>query len=322
MGRRDVRIAEDSIMREIPAVDIQSSSEVRRFGGPDRELARAARAGRLERVRRGSYVDSAAWKSLSPEDQHFIRMIAASAAAKGSPVFSHESAAVAWRFPIVDGLPGRLQITVPPGSGLKTNRVVVRHEAPLASSEIVSVGEFRLTRIDRTLVDFIACRSFLSGACAAESVLHQGLVDAEGMQSALHRRRPFRGSRKAEAVVQFASGASASPNETLCRVRFEQLGYPQPIQQREYTGSHGEHYEVDFFWPEFDVICETDGRVKYEDPVFLAGRTPQQALWDEKVREDELRAQCKAFVRLTWADAWNRAGLVAKLARAGIPRRR
>ncbi len=309
-------------MRELPAVDIQSSSEVRRFGGPDRQLARAARVGRLERVRRGSYVDSAAWTSLSAEDQHFIRMLAASAAAKGSPVFSHESAAVVWSFPIVEGLPGRLQITVPPGSGLKTNRVVVRHEARLDSSDIVSVAGFHLTGIDRTLVDFMAFRSFLSGACAAESLLHRGLIDAEGMRSALDRRRPFRGSRKAEAVVQFAGDASASPNETLCRVRFEQLGYPQPIQQREYRGSGGKRYFVDFFWPEFDVVCETDGRVKYEDPVFLAGRTPQQALWDEKVREDDLRAQCRAFVRLTWDDAWNRAGLIAKLARAGIPRLR
>jgi hypothetical protein len=309
-------------MRDLPSVDIQASSDVRRFGDPERQLSRAARAGRLERVRRGSYVDSAAWKALTPDDQHLIRMIAASAAAKGSPIFSHESAAVAWRFPIVEGLPGRLQITVPPGSGLKTNRVAVRHEARLDRSEIVSLGEVRITGIDRTLVDFMACRSFLSGACAAESLLHRELIDAEGLRLAVNRRRPFRGSRKVDAVVRFASGASGSPNETLCRVRFEQLGYPQPIQQREYSGPRGERYLVDFFWPEFDVICESDGRVKYEDPTFLAGRTPQQALWDEKVREDELRAQCKAFVRLTWDDAWNRTGLVSKLERAGIPRLR
>ncbi len=303
-------------------VPIQYTSDVRRFGGPERQLSSAARGGDLARVRRGSYVDSAAWKALTPEDQHFVRMIVASKAAKGSPVFSHESAAVAWGFPIVEGLPGRLQITVSPGSGLKTNSVVVRHEAPLDPSEIESIGEFRLTRIDRTVVDFIASRSFLSGACAAESLLHRELTDGRGLQSAIDRRRPFRGSRKVEAVAQFASCLSASPNETLCRVRFEQLGYLQPVQQREYSGSRGERYQVDFFWPDFDVICEADGRVKYEDPTFLRGRTPQQALWEEKVREDELRAQCRTFVRLTWDDAWNRAGLVSKLTRAGIPRRR
>ena len=309
-------------MRDVPALPIQHYAEVRRTGGPERGLPRAARAGDLVRVRRGSYVDSAAWKSLTSEDQHLIRMLAASSTAKGSPVFSHESAAVAWRFPIVEGLPDRLQVTVAPGSGLKTNRVMVRHEAGLDPTEIVGFSELRLTTLDRTLVDFMAGRSFLSGACAAESLLFRGLIDADGLKSATDRRRPFRGSRKVEAIMRFASDASASPNETLCRVRFEQLGYPQPVQQREYRGSRGQRYLVDFYWPDYDTIGETDGRVKYEDPKFLSGRTLQQALWDEKVREDELRPQCRTFVRLTWDDAWHRSGLIAKLSRAGIPRHR
>ena len=124
------------------------------------------------------------------------------------------------------------------------------------------------------------------------------------------------------AVVAFASGQSASPNETLCRVRFDELGFPRPEQQREYAGSRGQCFSVDFYWPEYDVICEADGRVKYESATYLSGRTPEQALWEEKAREDELRAQCRGFIRLTWDDAWNRAGLVSKLTRAGIPRRR
>jgi hypothetical protein len=224
--------------------------------------------------------------------------------------------------PIVGGLPTRPQITVAPDSGLRSNRAVVRHEAPLDARDIVNVSGFRFTTPGRTLVDYVAARSFLSGACAAEFVLHSGLVSRDTFLRAIARRRPFRGSRKADAVARFASEYSASPNETLCRVRFHELGFSQPQQQQEYFGARGQRYSVDFYWPEFDVIGETDGRVKYEDPEYLSGRTPQQALWDEKVREDELRAQCRAFVRLTWDDAWNRAGLIAKLARAGIPRHR
>ena len=155
-----------------------------------------------------------------------------------------------------------------------------------------------------------------------ENLLHQGMTDIGRIALAISQRRPFRGSRQVEAIARFASDLSASPNETLCRVRFEELGFVQPQQQIEYAGSNGQRYWVDFYWPEFDVVAEADGRVKYEDPAFLAGRTPQQALWDEKLREDELRAQCRAFVRFTWDDAWNRSGLLAKLARAGIPRRR
>jgi len=311
-----------SSMIDPPALPLVRASDARRTGEPGRRLARAAQSGDLARVRRGSYAESPLWQALSPENQHFIRVIAANDAALGMPVFSHESAAVAWRMPIVGGLPTRPQITVAPGSGLRSNRAVVRHEAPLMSSDVAQVADLRLTAPDRTLVDYMATRSFLSGACAAEFGLQSGLMSRDTILNAIARRRPFRGSRRADAVVWFASEYSASPNETLCRVRFHELGYPQPDQQRVYAGSRGQQYSVDFFWSEYDVIGETDGRAKYSEPEFLKGRTPEQVLWDEKVREDELRAQCRAFVRLTWDDAWNRAGLIAKLARAGIPRHR
>jgi hypothetical protein len=309
-------------MSEPPAVPIRYSADSVRFEGSSRPLARSARTGELARLRRGSYVDSAEWKALTPTQQHFLRVIATSAAARTPPVFSHESAAVLSGFPIVEGLPHRLQITVPAGSGLKSNKLVVRHEARLDASDVIDIDHLRVTRIERTAVDFIASRSFLSGACALEWLLNTGRLDTTRLADAIERRRPFRGSRKAEAVARFASVFSDSPNETLCRVRFEQLGYAQPEQQRAFPGSRGRTFTVDFYWPDLDVICETDGRIKYEDPAYLAGRTPQEALWDEKAREDELRAQCRGFIRLTWDDAWNRAGLVAKLTRAGIPRRR
>lgn len=310
-------------MLEPPDAQLIRSADARRYGEEGR-LARAVRAGELSRVRRGAFAASDAWASLDREQQHFLSVVATAAAARRSPVFSHESAAVLCGLPIIEGLPRRVQVTVPPGSGLRTNQTVVRHEARLEAGDVIELQTvlIRCTTVGRTLIDFAAGRSFLSGACAVEYVLNRGDLTQADLLRHLDRRRPFRGSRKAESVIRFSSTQSASPNETLCRVRFEQLGFPQPEQQREYRGSAGEHYSVDFYWPESDTICETDGRVKYEDPGFLAGRTPRQALWEEKVREDELRAQCRGFIRLTWDDAWNRAGLVSKLTRAGIPRRR
>jgi hypothetical protein len=310
-------------MFEPPQAQLIRSVEARRYG-EEKRLARAANAGELTRVRRGAFTASEVWGTLDRRQQHFLKVLATAAAARRSPVFSHESAAVLCGIPIVEGLPERVHITVPPDSGLRSNRTVVRHEGALHADDVIELETvpLRCTTTGRTLIDFSANRSFLSGACAIESVLHDGVLTREHLIAQLDRRRPLRGSRKVEAVIRFASGQSASPNETLCRVRFEQLGFPQPDQQREYRGPGGQRYAVDFYWPEFDVICETDGRVKYEDPAFLDGRTPQQALWEEKVREDELRARSRGFVRLTWDDAWNRGGLVSKLTRAGIPRRR
>ena len=80
----------------------------------------------------------------------------------------------------------------------------------------------------------------------------------------------------------------------------------------------GAKYFADFYWKESDTIGEADGDAKYTDPQFLRGRTPEQALRDEKAREDELRAHCSTFVRWGWDDAWGGAQLAQKLERASV----
>lgn len=306
----------------VDSPSLQRAAVARARGESERELQRSARRGTLERIRRGAYVDAESWIPLPPEARHRLQVEAAGAAAVRRPVFSHESAAVMWGIPIVGGLPARPQTIVRLGSGLRSNRAVVRREAVLERQEVVEREGFRVTDLVRTSIDLAASRSFLSGVCAVEHVQFGGRygIDADVIAEVIARRRPFRGVRRVDAVLAFAGAGSASPNESLCRVRFDELGFSQPIQQREYRGIDGRVYEVDFYWEEVDVIGETDGRVKYENPRFLNGRTPQQALWDEKLREDELRSQSSGFLRLTWHDAWNRAGLIAKLNRAGIPR--
>lgn len=304
------------------SLSLQRAAVARARGESERELQRSARRGTLERIRRGAYVDAESWGPLPQEARHRLQIEAADAAAVRRPVFSHESAAVMWGIPIVGVWPTRPQTIVQLGSGLRSNRAIVRREAVVDPQEVIEREGFRVTDLIRTSIDIAASRSFLSGVCAIEHVLFEGRhgIDADAIAEVIARRRPFRGVRRVDAVLDFAGTGSASPSESLCRVRFDEAGFSQPIQQKQFRGLDGRLYPVDFYWEEVDVIGETDGRVKYEDPRFLNGRTPQQALWDEKLREDELRAQSSGFVRLTWHDAWNRAGLIAKLTRAGVPR--
>lgn len=69
-------------------------------------------------------------------------------------------------------------------------------------------------------------------------------------------------------------------------------------------------YRVDFYWPEFDVVGECDGRVKYGNATDL---------WNEKRREDAIRPLVRRFVRWSWSDALQVTPLAALLARAGLP---
>ena len=66
------------------------------------------------------------------------------------------------------------------------------------------------------------------------------------------------------------------------------------------------------------MIGEFDGDAKYTDPEFLRGRTPEQALLDEKLREDDLRAAGHGMCRWRWATAMSVHSLQAHLRAAGI----
>ena len=55
-------------------------------------------------------------------------------------------------------------------------------------------------------------------------------------------------------------------------------GITMPLLQVELFGASGRRYFVDFWWPEFRVIGEFDGKDKYRNPVFFGGRTAEQAL--------------------------------------------
>lgn len=75
---------------------------------------------------------------------------------------------------------------------------------------------------------------------------------------------------------------------------------------------------ADFWWPQFNRVGEFDGSVKYDDPIFLAGRTPREALRDEKRREDRIRALGPGVIRWGWDVARSPGAMRAHLMAGGI----
>ena len=82
-----------------------------------------------------------------------------------------------------------------------------------------------------------------------------------------------------------------------------QMGLPAPQLQVEFRDARGLIGFADFWWEELNLIGEFDGYIKYSDPRHLRGRTPAQALRDEKTREDRLRAVGPRVARWGWTEA-------------------
>lgn len=168
-------------------------------------------------------------------------------------------------------------------------------------------------------MDVAASRPLLSAVPVIDHVLRAAMATTSDLDGELGRLR--KGQSKAAIAVRMGSALSESPAESVCRVRFRQLGVPEPVQQHAFHRPGERTAIVDFWFPEQGVVVEVDGRAKYEDPAMLDDRTTADAHWREKQREDFMRSfsEVRAVVRLTWADLMDPDRVRVKLVRAGIP---
>jgi len=242
------------------------------------------------------------------------------------PVFAYTSAAVVLGIPLVGRLPSPPHVVHSEDSSRRSAHGVVRHHMRLEADDVTRYGGFLVTSLARTAIDLIASGTYVSGIVVADHVLGRvggrGGVSRDDLRALVARRRPFRGVRRVDAVLSNATGLADSALESLLMARFDEHGFARPDQQVEFTRSGGRSALADFYWRDSDVIGEADGRVKYNDPAFRGGRSAEQVVWDEKVREDDLRAQCRRFVRFYWEDIWDAHSLRRKLRDAGVPRSR
>jgi hypothetical protein len=103
---------------------------------------------------------------------------------------------------------------------------------------------------------------------------------------------PRPGLRAAQRVARFLDGKAANPAESRARVFFHTMGFPAPITQFKIERDGGRRYYADFKFDDPTEQCagilgELDGKIKYSG-AYGDGR---EALWAEKRREDEIRAQ-------------------------------
>jgi hypothetical protein len=138
----------------------------------------------------------------------------------------------------------------------------------------------------------VARRDPRSGLMAADAALHEKLITASDVELLRGSLRGTRGSRRAIEVLTLADSRIESPLESLTHLALYDSGFPRPEPQTWLRGADGKCYRVDFFWPDFGVVLEADGKGKYGG----------DALWAEKRREIALTRAGYSVVRVRWAD--------------------
>lgn len=291
-----------------------------------KNLYRQCGSGKVVQLHRGAYVDADLWLTLSADAQHRARALAVAVHFDDDFVFSHCTAAALWRLPVMGSWPTLPHIAGPRGAAGRTASFV-RHGLGLPVSA-ERIDGLAVTTLAATVVDVGATVGFAHAVVVADAALRRTFNPVEGLARSpltrdhlideLVRVKRTHGARKAELAIDFADARADRPGESMSRVSIHLARLSPPELQVPLRGASGKEYIVDFYWKQFSVIGEFDGKFKYTDPAYMNGRTAQQVLYDEKLREDDLRAASHGFTRWPWATAISPTLLGAQLRRAGV----
>ncbi|MEU6696430.1 hypothetical protein [Pseudonocardia sp. NPDC046786] len=274
------------------------------------EIDRMLRSGVLVAVRRGVY-RLAGGDSPRAEDDHRLRARAAGPELVSGAVFGFVTAAVllglpVWRIPL-----RRLHVVRDRSNGARIRGDLQIHGGRLPEGDVLELaGGLRVTSPARTVVDLARTVAAPQALVTIDGALHRRIVAERARRPdpaaattgeiirALGASANWSGSRAARRAVAFADGRSESPGETLSRFRMHVAGLPAPVLQWPVPGTR---LRTDFAWPDRGVVGEFDGRTKYgRSP--RPGADPAEVLWQEKRREDRIRAEGLTVVRWTFPE--------------------
>jgi hypothetical protein len=296
-------------------------------GVTPKDLARRCRSGALFRVRHGVYVDGSAWQALKPWEQYRVRVNAAAQTFEARTIFARHSAAAVWGIPTI-GHRHPVQALTLQNDGGRSRAGVLRHYAAPEGLKVIRRDGLLVTGRVRTVLDLAAFSPFSEAAVPLDHVLRadpaQNLpaLTKDTLLAGIEGHYTAAAARRIVAAVEFADPLSGSPGESYGRALMYVAGFQPPVLQHEIRDGAGLVGYTDYYWEGARVAGEFDGIEKYLKPEYLRGRTASQAVVDEKVREDRIRAAGYRVVRWTWAELTAAGQLERTLAAAGVPRRR
>jgi hypothetical protein len=269
-------------------------------GHDDGELRRRRRTGELETVRRGAYISTADRRAEDELVRHRLLIMAGLGSLASGAVVSHCSAAVLLGLPVWSIPLNRLHVTRSQRTGGRLSRTVHLHTAPLVGDDVVEIGGIAVTSPARTVVDLARSTPFETAVVTADGALRAGLMPA-ALAGVVERVSGWRGAAAARRVVAFADGRSESVGESRSRVAIVRAGLPAPVLQWDVWRGGTHLGRCDFGWPELRTVGEFDGRVKY-GRLLRPDQDPGDVMFEEKLREDELRAEGLHVARWIWRD--------------------
>lgn len=280
-----------------------SAADAATHGLDGHALRRLVRSGTCLRLTRGWYAVSTAVPS-TPEGRHALTATALARAAAGRAVVSHHSALVLHDLPVhavdldtvhltalCDPSGGRVPNPSARRRGLVVHRPVRGLVRPTPSPRSTAAPTTATVPLAWAVVQAGLVHGPEAALVPADAALARGVLDTGQLERAVHRLAGHPGLATVRAALRHVEGRHESPGETRTAYVLRSLGFE--LEPQVVLTAEGRTYRADFRIRGTRVLVEFDGALKYADP---------RALFEEKRREDALRREGWAFVRVVWAD--------------------
>jgi very-short-patch-repair endonuclease len=256
-----------------------TAAQLRSLGLSRDGIRHRLRRGRLHEVRRGVY-------SIGrPQLTRYGEWLAAVLSCGPEAVLSHETAGVLWRMLHRPG--GPIEVSVSAERSPRARGIRVHRRRALSADERTEHLGVPVTTVLRTLVDLATRLDRDELEAAINQADKLDLTDPESLRSQLEGMRGpgVAALRKTLDRRTFVLTESALERRFLPIAR--RAGLPRPL-----TGQWVNGFKVDFYWPDLELVVETDG-LRYH-------RTPAQQARDRQ-RDQGLTAAGLTVLRFTHA---------------------
>jgi very-short-patch-repair endonuclease len=224
------------------------------LGFGDKAIKHRVAAGRLHPVAAGVY--AVGRRELTPDG----RWMAAVLACGDGAVLSHRSAAELWG--IGREREGRVDVTIRRTSKIRRKGLKVRRRPSLGAVSLTRWRGIPVTGPVQTLIDLATELAPLRLERAVNEADKLDLVDPETLRASLDTHKGEPGVKKLATLLdRHTFRLSDSDLEVLFRPLALAAHLPAPLTKHRVLD-----YEVDFFFPDHDLIIETDGLRYHRTP--------------------------------------------------------
>jgi hypothetical protein len=272
------------------------------FGYTDRDLHAAVMAGVLSKVRHGAYVPASVWAAADHLEQHRLRSHAVLRSHDSALALSHTSAAVEHGLRLHKPELSKVHVTCLGKPLARTTHDIVYHEREQDLEVSSTPHGVLLVDPTRAALQTASMSSVAAGMVVLDSVIDLDKATLDDVHAA-HSTFRGPGSRRLHVTVRLVREGANSVGESLGRHLCWSQHLPEPHLQFEVYDDAGNLIgRTDFAWPDFGLLGEFDGLVKY-GRLRRPGETVEQAVVREKQREDQLRELTGwLMIRIIWAE--------------------